>query len=63
METTEQMKAVHYHARRRTGSRSDLPGAIREAARFVSASRADFAIRGFVISFLALARVPMAILS
>jgi hypothetical protein len=34
-----------------------LPGAIRAAAIFFSPSRADFAMRGFAISFLTLARV------
>jgi hypothetical protein len=34
-----------------------LPGAIRTAAIFFSLSRADFAMRGFAISFLTLARV------
>ena len=34
-----------------------LPEAIRAAARFISPSRADLAMRGFAISFLTLARV------
>jgi hypothetical protein len=34
-----------------------LPGVIRPANRFKASSRADFAMRGFAISFLTLARV------
>jgi len=34
-----------------------LPGAIRGVARIISRSRADFAMRGFAISFLTLAHV------
>jgi hypothetical protein len=34
-----------------------LPGAIRAAAILIAPSRADFAMRGFAISFLTLARV------
>jgi hypothetical protein len=34
-----------------------LPRAIRGVARIISRSRADFAMRGFAISFLTLARV------
>lgn len=60
---------AHHHARWRAGSRSDslvfqsLARVTREATKFTSASRADFAIRGFAISFLTLTYVAIAILS
>src|SRR6267378_8411455 len=57
-------QCADYLARRKRGSRSRcslffycLPGAIRGVVRFISRSRADFAMRGFAISFLTLARV------
>src|ERR1700687_5601511 len=55
---------VHDPAFCRAGSRIDcnsvfhaLPGTILTAAKFISLSRADLAMRGFAISFLTLARV------
>jgi hypothetical protein len=55
---------VHDPAFCRTGSRTGcssffhaLPGAILTAAKFISLSRADLAMRGLAISFLTLARV------
>jgi len=40
-----------------------LRDAIREAARIISPSRTDLAMRGFAISFLTLARVTSPVLS